>query len=55
MGVEGKKILWENLRDSAGLGDRLEGVDFDELIARAGRQRERLEPVRRQAGREALS
>lgn len=55
MGIEGKKILWENLRDSAELGDRLEGIDFDGLIERAGRQRERLEPIRREAGREALA
>lgn len=55
MGIEGKKILWENLRDSASLGERLEEIDFDGLIERAGRQRDRLEPIRREAGREALA
>lgn len=46
MGIEGKKILWSNLRDGAGLGQRLSDVDFDALIARAEHQRERLEPFR---------
>jgi len=55
MGIEGKKILWENLRDGAGLARRLPDVDFDELIARAGRQRDELEPHRRAAGAEAMS
>ena len=50
MGIDGKKILWENLRDLAGLGERLPDVDFDELVARAERQRAALEPHRRAAG-----
>src|SRR3954447_10113462 len=50
MGIEGKKILWENLRDSARLVDRVPDIDFDELIARADRQRAELEPHRRAAG-----
>lgn len=54
MGIEGKKILWENLRDGAGLADRLPDVDFEALIARAGRQRQELDPFRRAAGRVAL-
>jgi hypothetical protein len=53
MGIEGKKILWENLRD-AGLARRVPDVDFDELIARAGRQRDELDPHRRAAGAAAL-
>lgn len=54
MGIEGKKILWANLRDFAQLGSRLDDVQFDVLIERAERQRAELEPFRAQAGREAL-
>ena len=53
-GIEGKKILWENLRDLAGLRERLPEVDFDELVERAIAQRDELEPHRAEAGREAL-
>lgn len=55
MGIEGKKILWINLRDFAGLAERVPDVDFDGLIERAQRQRDELEPFRAAAGREALS
>jgi hypothetical protein len=54
MGIEGKKILWANLRDFGDLRRRLPDVDFDLLIERAERQREALEPFRARAGREAL-
>jgi len=54
MGIEGKKILWANLRDLAGLSTRLPDVDFDGLIARAARQRDELEPFRAEAGRIAF-
>ncbi|HVM17811.1 MAG TPA: hypothetical protein VM290_09545 [Gaiellaceae bacterium] len=50
MGIEGKKILWANLRDLAGLGACFPDVDFDGLVARADRQRETLEPHRAAAG-----
>jgi len=53
-GIEGKRILWANLRDFADLADRLPDVDFDGLIERAERQRAELEPFRAQAGREAF-
>jgi hypothetical protein len=55
MGIEGKKILWANLRDLAGVAERLPDVDFDALIARAQRQRDELEPFRERAGRDALA
>ena len=55
MGIEGKKILWANLRDLAGLPERLPDVDFEALIERAQRQRETLEPFRERAGRDALA
>ncbi|MEY2442760.1 MAG: hypothetical protein QOJ46_2186 [bacterium] len=54
MGIDGKVVLWRNLRDHAGLGARLPEIDFDELIERARRQRAELEPFHAQAGREAL-
>lgn len=53
-GIEGKKILWANLRDLAGLGTRLADVEFDRLIERADRQRAELEPFRARAGRRAF-
>lgn len=50
MGIQGKKQLWATLRDLAGLGRRLPGVDFDQLIKRAEHQRAALDPVRIQVG-----
>lgn len=55
MGIDGKKQLWTTLRDLVGLADRLPGIDFGELIERAGRQRAELEPFRVRAGAEALA
>jgi hypothetical protein len=55
MGIEGKKILWANLRDLADLHRRLPSVDFEGLIERAGRQRAELEPFRVAAGRESFA
>jgi hypothetical protein len=54
MGIDGKLVLWANLRDLAGLGARLPDVDFDGLIERARRQRALLEPFHAEAGRKAL-
>ncbi len=54
MGIDGKVVLWANLRDHAGLGARLPDVDFDALIDRARQQRALLEPIHAEAGREAL-
>ncbi len=54
MGIDGKKLLWANLRDLAALSARLPDVDFDALVARAQWQRDRIEPFRAAAGREAL-
>jgi len=53
-GIEGKKILWANLRDFAQLSSRLSDVDFEHLIERAERQRAELEPFRANAGRDAF-
>ncbi|MDQ3895051.1 MAG: hypothetical protein M3292_10410 [Actinomycetota bacterium] len=54
IGIEGKKILWVNLADLAGLRERLPDVDFAALIERATSQRAELEPFRASAGRDAL-
>jgi hypothetical protein len=55
MGIEGKKLLWTNLRDLAGLASRLPDIDFDHLIERAERQRADLEPFHARAGTEAFT
>ena len=55
MGIEGKKLLWANLRDLADIAPRLPDVDFEHLIERAERQRTDIEPLRAQAGRQALT
>ena len=55
MGIDGKVVLWQNLRDGAGLGRRLPDVDFDGLIERARGQRAELEPFHAQAARDALA
>ncbi len=55
MGIEGKKILWANLRDFGELSRRLPDVDFDDLIRRAQTQRDELEPFRARAGRETFA
>ena len=54
MGIEGKKVLWQTLRDCAGLAERLPDIDFDELVERAQRQRDELEPHRLAAGATAF-
>lgn len=54
MGIEGKKVLWANLREVAKAEPRLREVDFDLLIERAERQRSELEPFRIEARRLAL-
>jgi hypothetical protein len=54
MGIEGKKILWANLRDFAQLAKRLPGIDFDHLIERAQSQRDELEAFRAAAGTDAF-
>lgn len=54
IGIEGKKQLWQNLRDGADLATRLPDVDFDGLVERAQRRRDDIEPFRRAAGEAAL-
>ena len=54
MGIEGKKLLWANLRDLGAVGERVPDVDFGQLIERAERQRADLEPFRVRAGHAAF-
>ena len=54
MGIDGKVVLWQNLRDGAGLGARLPDINFDRLIERARSQRAELEPFHAQAAQAAL-
>lgn len=55
MGIDRKKQLWHTLADLADLRTRLPDVDFDELGARAERQRQRLEPFRRRVGSDVFT
>jgi hypothetical protein len=55
MGIDGKVTLWMNLRDGAGLGERLPDVDFEALIDRALAQRAILEPHHEQTARDAFA
>lgn len=54
MGIEGKKILWRTLRDSADLGERLPDVDFARLLERAEIQRQRLDAFHTKCARETF-
>ncbi|MFE1251257.1 hypothetical protein [Streptomyces sp. NPDC058735] len=51
LGVEGKRAGWQTLRELAATDTRLDAGQLDELLARARRQRDTLEDLRReQAG-----
>jgi hypothetical protein len=54
LGVEGKLALWQALRRTHESDRRLDGIDLDELIARARSQRRRLERLRMTAADEAF-
>jgi hypothetical protein len=54
MGIDAKRLLWSNLRDLAALDAAMPNVDFDELVARAERQRTAIEPFRSDCGRKVL-
>jgi hypothetical protein len=53
-GIEGKRALWRTLQQIHDHDTRLAAVDLEPLEARAAGQRERLEPFRLAAAREAL-
>jgi hypothetical protein len=55
LGVSGKLALWQALRKVFGGDDpRLRGIDFEDLVERARKQRRTLERLRRRAASEAL-
>jgi hypothetical protein len=54
LGVEGKRSLWRALQRSVGGDPLLDGVDLEELLRRADRQRRRLEQLRVSAADEAF-
>jgi hypothetical protein len=54
MGITGKLELWRSMQALEN-GSRSAGVDFERLAARAEEQRDRVEDLRVQAAREALS
>ncbi len=55
MGIEGKRLLWVSLLQVDAVAERLGRERLQELIARAERQREELEPHRREAARRAFT
>jgi hypothetical protein len=55
LGIEGKLALWRALREAASVDERLAAIGLDELIDRARRQRETLEPHRLEAAAKAFS
>jgi hypothetical protein len=55
LGVEGKLALWQALRHTRAAEPRLEGIDLDDLIARARSQRRRLERLRLRAADDAFA
>lgn len=46
LGIHGKWALWRAIAQLASFDSRLQGIDFDELIARAERQHEKVEEQR---------
>jgi hypothetical protein len=52
--IEGHRLLWATLLDTEPVAERLGRERLQELIDRAERQRDELEPHRREAARRAL-
>ncbi len=46
LGIEGKKMLWKTLSDAARIDRRLAGFDYEDLIQRAGLQRDKVDQAR---------
>jgi len=55
LGIEGKKSLWRSLAAVAETTPALRMLDYDRLIQRADEQRDRVEAVRLDAARAALT
>ena len=54
LGLDGKRLLWSNLRDGTDAPARAPEIDLGALIERAERQRADLEPFRADAARTAF-
>ena len=55
VGIAGKLALWQSLEQIPGIAQRLPGVDLEQLVVRAQRQRAEVEKHRRAAAREAFA
>ena len=53
LGINGKIVMWNTLQDA--VGDRVNGIDFEELVRRAERQAEQVERRRLDVAVKALS
>jgi hypothetical protein len=55
LGIEGKQLMWQALKDAAARDPRLAATDYDRLIERASGQRRTLEPHRLAAAERSFS
>src|SRR5688572_11175043 len=55
LGIDGKLALWHALEAASSIDARLQGPDYGHLIQRAEEQRARVESLRIEAARSALS
>jgi hypothetical protein len=55
LGIEGKLVLWRGLAAAAELAPALRGMDYERLARRAQQQRDRVEAIRLEAARAALT
>jgi hypothetical protein len=55
LGIEGKRLLWRALANAAKDASALGSVDYERLIRRAEEQRSRVETMRLDAAKEALT
>lgn len=55
LGIDGKRLLWQNLRDATDAPTRAPEIDLAALIEHAERQRAEIEPFRADAARKAFA
>ncbi|MBW3592487.1 MAG: hypothetical protein KY396_02220 [Actinobacteria bacterium] len=55
LGIDGKRLLWQNLRDATDAPTRAPEIDLVALTERAERQRAEIEPFRADAARRAFA
>ncbi len=55
VGIEGKRLMWQALKEAAATNPRLAGTDFDRLIERANGQRRAVEAHRLAAAASSFS